>query len=184
MASDCGTLTKRVGYSGQTWNTTGSYITLNVVCVYKLTSTSTYINGIKIDVTVFASSSAYDDDKESSMSTGGTKTVSIDWDFAIYIVVHPTSSSNAIDIDYKAVRTVKKILSTFEKNSECRSSYWDYPWQHLLFHYNYRWNNRYSCILLCQESSNGFKKSSRNKNGAATAVQISPQHQMITDLAP
>ncbi|CAI2368621.1 unnamed protein product [Moneuplotes crassus] len=52
MASDCGTLTKRVYYSGQTWNTTRSYITSNVVCVYKLTSTSIYINGIKIDVTL------------------------------------------------------------------------------------------------------------------------------------
>ncbi|CAI2377271.1 unnamed protein product [Moneuplotes crassus] len=134
------------------------------------------ISHSNMSIAVFAGSSAYDDDKESSISTGGTKTVSIDWDFAIYIVVHPTSSSNAIDIDYKAERTVKTVsvgaVIGIVLGSICC--------------FIIIIGGIIGTAVFCsiKKAQMGLRNQAETNNGAATAVQISPQPQMITDPAP
>ncbi|CAI2373614.1 unnamed protein product [Moneuplotes crassus] len=127
-------------------------------------------------ITVFANSSAYDYYKEGSMSTGGTKTVSIDWDSAVYIVVHPTSSSNAIDIDYKAVRTAKTVsvgaVIGIVLGSICC--------------FIIIIDGIIGTAVFCsiKKAQMDLRNQAETNNGAATAVQISPQPQIITDPAP
>ncbi|CAI2371486.1 unnamed protein product [Moneuplotes crassus] len=118
-SSDCGTLNRTVSYTGSKSSISENFLPSDVVCVYNITSKSSFANSLKIDVisavnadiTIFTSSRDYDYDKKGSMNSGSSKSVTLARNSSVYIVVQPTSSSNRIDIDYKAQKTTTDLGS-------------------------------------------------------------------------
>ncbi|CAI2363588.1 unnamed protein product [Moneuplotes crassus] len=116
-SSDCGSLSKSFYYNGQSSTFEKNYIPSSVVCVYQVTSSSISANGLKIevknatgvDINVYTSSSSYNYDKEGSMYWNDTKTVSLSTSTDVYIMVHPTSFFNGVEIDVESVKTYSEI---------------------------------------------------------------------------
>ncbi|CAI2372722.1 unnamed protein product [Moneuplotes crassus] len=182
--SDCGTLTQNIYYSDQTWSTKRRSISSDAVCVYKIKSTATFIKSLTIDVnnatnadiTVFTSFEDYDYEKEGSMSTGDTKAVSIEYNSEVYVVVHPTSSTNSIDIDFQ-VGNSESTLSAGAIVGIVMGTICCF------------------FILMCGTVGTGvycaIKKCRRHlgnpgtaNNHAATSIQVNPSSQMNTGQAP
>ncbi|CAI2363542.1 unnamed protein product [Moneuplotes crassus] len=118
-SSDCGTLSRSFYYHGQSSTFEKDYIPSSVVCVYQVTSSSAYADSLKIevknatgvDINVYTSSSSYNYDKEGSMYWNDTKTVSLSTSTDVYIMVHPTSSSNGVEIDVELVEPHSEIAA-------------------------------------------------------------------------
>lgn len=110
-SSDCGTLTAELNFSGDNSSFSQNFITSNVVCVYKITSTSFVSNAVELEVKsatnlaidVYTSSSSNKYSHKGSMEDEDKKTVDLDRTTDVYIVVEPESGTNRLDIEFTSV---------------------------------------------------------------------------------